>query len=91
MTPPRKPPTAIIRDVTCPSGDRASAASVGTVTEDELLAAYRFPFVDGASKDCACGGDIRPMYVDWGWIAAAIRAHQETELHQAWRLREGIE
>lgn len=90
MTALRKPPTAFLRDVTCPSGVRASAASVGTVTEAALFDAYTFPAPVRVSRECACGGDITASRGDWAWIAASVRAHQETVQHAEWRLSEGI-
>lgn len=35
---------------------------------------------------CVCGGTIEAPDGDWGAIAEAVRGHQRTPLHVAWRI-----
>ena len=84
MTAQREPSTASIRDVTCPSGPRASTAAAG-LSEADLWNAHANPAPVMVTRPCACGGDISAQRGDWEWITVAVRSHQETALHRLWR------
>ena len=66
------------------------------VGEAELMVGYRGitgPKVIAVarSEGCACGGVISVVAQSDAIIAAAVRSHQETDTHRAWRRQAGFE
>lgn len=53
-----------------------------TTTEAELFIGYRVPL---RTEECVCGGEITAPENDWGQIAAEVRLHSLSKLHQDYR------
>lgn len=85
MTVHREPPTASREPVDL-SGQpaRASAAADGRarISEDDLLRAVGRPLV---VCPCACGGEVAAIQNHWDDITEALRMHNGSERHEAWR------
>lgn len=46
--------------------------------------------VDVRVEPCACGGVVRATALDDKTVTAAVRAHNGTQRHQRWSMKEGL-
>lgn len=62
-----------------------------TVSEGELVRGYSGAAArPPAVRACSCGTGIRASSESDGDVVRAIRIHNDTDEHAAWRVREGI-